>query len=234
MGSRESDVTRVPSLLSTEFRDFEGQMVRLLDYANVVAPSLKAQPRLLPEFSDSMVILAVTRLDSFFRSLVSLGTRAREQQIRRHFQKHGNKDARTCDLPSLVKLVRGRVSFEDGGKRLDNLFRLVFEYSVWPSDEIRDLVMDLVRLRHFIIHSSGQDWSQAGVSQAAYASQFKRANVIDVRRYGNLATYSVDHYKTLLFLRDAVQAIVEQAKYLETHLCRPRDGQQIQNGPKPV
>jgi hypothetical protein len=71
-------------------------MVRLLDYANAVAPSLKAQPRLLPELSDSLVVLAVTRLDAFFRSLVSLGARAREQQIRKHFQKHGSKDARTC------------------------------------------------------------------------------------------------------------------------------------------
>ena len=91
--------------------------------------------------------------------------------------------------------------------------------------------MDLVSLRHFIIHSSGQDWNQNGLSQAAYAPQFKRADVIEVRHYGDLATYSIDHYKTLLFVRDAVEAIVEQAKYLETNLGMRTDARR-QNGPK--
>jgi hypothetical protein len=46
-----------------------------------------------------------------------------------------------------------------------------------------------------------------------------------------LATYSIDHYKTLLFVHDAVEAIVEPAKYLETNLGMRTDARQ-QNGPK--
>lgn len=193
-------------------------MVRLLDFANTVAPSVKGNPQLVSELAESLIVLAVTRLDAFYGSLVSLGVRHREQEIREHFQKQGHENARTCDLPTLVRLVRRRVSFEDGGKRLDNLFRLVFQRSVWPSAGNRDLVLDLVRLRNFIVHSSGQDWSQEGVSPATYASQFKRADVLAIRRYGDLATYSVDHQKALLFLRDGAQAIVEQTKYLRQHL----------------
>jgi Domain of unknown function (DUF4160) len=45
-------------------------------------------------------------------------------------------------------MVRRRVSFEDGGRRLDNLFKLIFTCSVWPSDDVRDVVLDLVLLRN--------------------------------------------------------------------------------------
>jgi len=207
-------------------------MVQLLNYASEVAPLLKTQPLFLPELAESVVLLAVTRLEAFYTTLVSIGTRNREQEIRKHFQKHGRPEARSCDLPTLVRMVRGRISFEDGGKRLDNLFQLVFAQSVWPPGEGRDLVLDLVRLRHFIVHSSGQDWSEEGVSQAAYASQFKRADILKVRRYGELSTYSVDYYKAMLFLRDAVQAIVEQAKYLEQHLGTQRGSGGVPSRPK--
>src|SRR5688572_13023220 len=117
-------------------------------------------------------------------------------------------------------MVRRRVSFEEGGKRLDNLFKLVFVCSVWPSDAHRELVLDLVLLRNLIVHSNGQDWSQDGVHQPAYALQFRRADVLAVRRYGDLATYSVDRHKALRFLHEAVQAIVDQAKYLEGQLAQ--------------
>jgi hypothetical protein len=52
----------------------------------------------------------------------------------------------------------------------------------------------------------------------AYAPQFRRADVLSVRRYGDFAVYSVDHYKALLFVRDATLHVVEQLKYLEQRL----------------
>lgn len=208
-----------PSLESA-FHTIQNRMVRLLNYATVVAPSVVDKPDLLPELADSVVVLVVSRLDAFFISLVSLGTRHRERTIRKHFCKHGHEQARNCDLPTLVKLVRRRVSFEDAGKRLDNLFRLIFQCSVWPSDDVRDVVLDLVLLRNLIVHSDGSDWSQDGVVAAAYATQFRRADVLSVRRYGEFTVYSVDHYRSLLFVKDATMNVVEQLKYLEARLVR--------------
>jgi hypothetical protein len=216
-----------PSLLSAAFQTARRRMTQLLDFANAAAPAVRERPDLLPELADSVVVLAVARLDEFFRHLLSLGTRHRQAAVRKHFAKHGHQRARTCDLPTLVKLVRQRISFEDGGKRLDNLFRLIFECSAWPSDQVRDVVLDLVLLRHFIIHSSGQDWSQDDVSTAAYAAQFRRADVVSVRRYQDLAVYSVDHYKALVFLRDAVSAVVAQLQYLEERLAQQAEGTQL-------
>jgi hypothetical protein len=147
------------------FEAFNRRMMQLLTYATTVAPSVKDDPALLPELADSLVVLAVARLEGFFMTLVSIGTQHREQVVRRHFYyKRKFKEALTCDRPTLIKLARSRVSFE--GKRLDNLFRLLFDCSVWPSDEVRDGVHDLVLLRNLIVHREGSDWSQDGVVPA--------------------------------------------------------------------
>lgn len=208
-----------PSLESA-FHTVTSRMVSLLEYATVAASAIKDEPKLLPEHADSVIVLAVSRLDWFFQDVVSLGTRHRELVLRRDFAKHGHKSAMAWDLPTLVKMVRRRVSFEDGGTRLDNVFRLMFRCSVWPTDEVRDVVLDLVLLRNFIVHSSGQDWSHNGSVPADYAPQFRRANVLSVRRYGSFAVYSVDPYRALQFLRQGVQGVVEQLKYLEQRLVR--------------
>jgi len=192
----------------------------LLEYATTAAPLVAHDPKLLPELADSVVVLVVARLDGFFNDIVSLGTRHRERAVRKHLHKHGHVPARSCDLPTLVKLVRGRVSFESGGKRLDNLFRLIFRCSVWPSNEVRDVVLDLALLRNLIVHNGGQDWSQDGVIPPAYAAQFRDADVLSARRYGEFAVYSVDHYKALLFVRKATLCVVDQLKYLEGRIVR--------------
>ena len=44
--------------------------------------------------------------------------------------------------------------------------------------------------------------------------------MLSVRRYGEFAVYSVDHYKALLFVREATLGVVEQLKYLEQRLVR--------------
>lgn len=211
-----TDLNR-PSLESA-FQAIRLRTVTLLEFASAATPVVNADLRFLPELADSVVVLSVARLDGFFSDVVSLGTRHCQSRLRRHFDKHGHKNARTCNLPTLVKLARRRVSFEEGGKRLDNLFHLMFQCSVWPSEEARDLVLDLVLLRNFMVHSRGQDWSHDGVVPPDYASQFRRADVLDVRRYGELAVYSVDPLRALKFVQTATMAIIEQLKYLEQRL----------------
>lgn len=208
-----------PSLQSA-FHTVQKRMGSLLDYASAAAPAVKDDIRLITELSDSVVVLVVSRLDSFFIDVVSLGTRHRQRTLRDHFVKHGHPDARSCDLPTLVNLVRRRVSFERDGNRLDNLFKLLFNCSVWPSVAARELVLDLVLLRNLIVHGSGQDWSHDGVVSAAYATQFRRADVLDARRHGPFTVYSVDPYRALLFVREAMSGVLEQLQYLETRLVQ--------------
>ena len=206
--------------LQGPFNTIQRQMVQLLEYAIEATRILKDKPEFRVELRDSVIVLVVTRLEAFFNSLVSLGTRHREFAVRANLRKNGQEQARTCDLPALVQLVRARVSFEKGGRRLDNVCRLIFCTSVWPSDAVRDLVLDLVLLRNLIVHSDGSDWSQEDVRHATYATQFRCAEVLDVRRYGDFTVYSVDDYKALLFIKEAVLGVVEQLKYLEQSIVQ--------------
>jgi hypothetical protein len=64
----------------------------------------------------------------------------------------------------------------------NRVFRLILRCSVWPSNEVRDVVLDLALLRNLIVHNSRQDWSQDGVMPAAYAAQFRGADVLSARR----------------------------------------------------
>ena len=218
-----TDLNR-PSLESA-FNTVQRRMVALLNYANVVSPAIGKEIRLLPELADSVVLLAVSRLDAFFIDVVSLGTRHREKTMRKNLARHQKtqherKAVLSCDLPTLVKMVRRRVSFEDDGLRLDNLFKLMFGCSVWPSEAVRDLILDLVLLRNFVVHSSGQDWSQDGSIPADYAPQFRTPDLVTVRRYGQFAICTVDPDKALLFFRDAALGLVELFKYLEERLVK--------------
>jgi hypothetical protein len=87
-------------------------MMRLLEFASAVAPSVKEHPHLLPELADSVVVLVVARLDGFFNDLISVGTRHRELTVMEYLDERGKKHARTCDVPTLVKLAHQLVSFK--------------------------------------------------------------------------------------------------------------------------
>jgi hypothetical protein len=91
-GLAMNDLNR-PSLASA-FQTIQHRMVSLIEYASAAAPALKDDIQLLPELANSVVVLAVSRLDSFFIHVASLGTRHREQMLRKHFAKHGHPGAR--------------------------------------------------------------------------------------------------------------------------------------------
>jgi hypothetical protein len=205
--------------LRGSFRTVQQRITHLLDYALSVIPTIREHPKYTPELAESLVLLLAVRLEAFFVQVVSLGTRHREQAVRRHFAKNGLMEARTSTLPALVTMVRRRVSFEKKGKRLDGLFRLIFRRSVWASPEVRDVILDLVLLRNFIVHGDGADWSQQDAVLAAYATQFRVADVLTVKKYGEFAVYRIDHYKALVFVKGATLALVDQLKYLEQHVA---------------
>jgi len=208
--------------LDTAFSEFIERMVALLDFATAVAPTVSNAPHHVTSLTESVVVLGVTRFDEFFKTLVSLGARHREDELRKYLGKHGNdiekNRAHQCDLPALVQIVRRRVSFENGAKRLDGIVREIFGFSVWPSDESRDIFLDLILVRNMIVHASGRDFRFLA-QQAAYAPQFRRADVLNKREYGaEMAVYSLDYYKALLFFQQAVLVAVEQLKYLESKI----------------
>ena len=203
--------------LRGSFQTVQQRITHLLHYALATIPTIRENPKYAPELADSLVLLIVVRLEAFLVSILSLGTRHRQDAVRTHFIKSGRLDARgTRTLPELVRLVRGRVSFEKGGRRLDGLFRLVFQRPLWVSPEVRDVILDLVLLRNFIVHGDGSDWSQEDKVLSSYATQFRTADVLIVNKYGDLSVYRIDHYKALLFIKAAALSLVEGSSTLNS------------------
>ena len=48
----------------------------------------------------------------------------------------------------------------------------------------------------------------------------EQARVLDARRHGPFTVYSVDPYRALLFVREAMSGVLEQLQYLETRLVQ--------------
>lgn len=94
--------------LDVAFQELENKLVQVLEYATAVAPLASEKAEVLSSLAESLVVLVVVRIDEFFKSLVSLGARHKEQVVRAHFRKQDVPHAGTCDLPTLMKLVRGR------------------------------------------------------------------------------------------------------------------------------
>jgi len=204
--------------LEIAFDGFLGQLHHLVDYGNAVAPVVHGNPKMVAELRDAMIVLLVARLDWFYQSLLSLAVRHREADIRALLVNDRKPEAASCSMPALVRLIRRKVKFKDDARVLDNTCRRIFGCSVWPNDQVRDVVLDLVHLRNMIVHVDGHDWSQDGVHQADLAGQFRGADVLDGTRYGQFVTYSVNSMKAMVFMRAATVAIVEQVQYLRARI----------------
>jgi hypothetical protein len=224
--SRWADKKATPPMISkidlaslqNTFHTVQRQTVQLIDFARLVVPIVKDNPKYAQELSDSLVVLVVVRLEAFYSALLSHGARHREGAVRRHLAKNGHPDAKACIFPHLVRLVRTQVSFKKEGAKLDRLCRVMFGQPLWVSDEARDVILDLILLRNLIVHNAGGDWSQDDVMEATYGTQFRVCDALRVSRYGEFVVYNVDHYKSLQFMQTAILSIVKELQYLEEHV----------------
>src|SRR3972149_6435310 len=97
------DLNRPP--LDSAFHSIQRRMVQLLEYATTAAPLVAHDPKLLPELADSVVVLVVAPPRGVFHGLVRPGPAARGACCKEPPPQHGHVPARSCDLPTLVKLV---------------------------------------------------------------------------------------------------------------------------------
>jgi hypothetical protein len=156
------------------------------------------------------VVLTVAIFEEFLKSVLSFSCHKREAALRGHFAALGNPAERataaTCDRPTLVRMVRRRVSFRQDAQQLRRVFDVAFGFSPWPSPDAATLILDLVRLRQVIVHEGGR-------LSAESAAQFATAGVIDQTEYQDLVTHRLNQNGALLLWGNATNALIEQAKY---------------------
>jgi hypothetical protein len=86
-----------------------------------------------------------------------------ESVVRDYLKESGNpeekRQAIACDTGTISRFARRRVSFADRGKRLEQVFDLLFGISPWLNGEAEVLIRDLVGARNVIVHAGG--WPDA-------------------------------------------------------------------------
>src|SRR2546422_4729447 len=137
--------------VETSFGGNEMQLARLADYLNAVSPCVEKQPQAFPLFVESLTITAVALHEHFLAALVAGAAHHRDATLRKYFADDGNehekKVALDCDLGTIIRLAKRRISFQKGGARIVRLFSVLFEMPPWPSEETHHTILDLVLLR---------------------------------------------------------------------------------------
>ena len=211
--------------VETSFGVNEMQLARLADYLNAISPCVEKRPQALPLFVESLTITAVALHEHFLASLVAGATHHRHAALRKYLAEEGNdnekKIARDCDLGTIIRFARRRLSFRKGGARMATLFELLFGLSPWPSEDVHHKIVDLVLVRNIFVHEGASVLGEHG-------EQAHRPGLFSTKKYGDLPTiYHVEHLQVLVLLHDAFVAMKSQADYLRQRLSeqdRWRDG----------
>src|SRR5688572_19111051 len=116
--------------VETSFGGNEMQLARVAAYLNAISPCVEKQPAAFPLFAESLTITTVALHEHFLASLVAGAAHHSQPVLRKYFAKDGNdserKIAADCDLGTLIKLAKRRLSFRNGGAKIATLFDLLF------------------------------------------------------------------------------------------------------------
>lgn len=209
-------------LIGAAFTSYEMRLAEVVDYTAAVMPYIVEKPTSLRVFIEGSIVLSVAHLEDFLQSLVGTAAPQREPALRKYLSERGNDAdrtrAKTCDLVALVRMAKNRLSFKKNGASIIGIFDAVFGSAPWPSDGIRDVILDLVRLRNMIVHAGS---AEVGIGSAGqYAKQLSRAEVLTIQSYGDFTTSRVNPLKALYFYREALIALQAQVNHLREHLLK--------------
>jgi hypothetical protein len=209
--------------LRPTFSIYEMRLGSVTAYVRAVTPIIAVESASLGIFLEGSLLLIVADLEHFLKGLVGSAARNKESALRRHLAKNADEAAQTrirrSDIFALVQLAKSRVSFERNAAPLDGIFRAMFDCVVWPSEEVRKVLLDLYLVRNMIAHTGGADVGIGG--EGGYAKQLRRADVFVVRSYGEFSAYHLDPLKALLFFQDALVAVRDLFEHLRKHLAPP-------------
>jgi len=129
------------------------------------------------------------------------------------------KRVKSYDLRELVRRAKSTLSLSKGeGASVSKMLDALFGCSAWPSDAVRDGILDLVTVRNMIVHQGDAEVGDSGV--AGYAGQFRRADLFKVRHYGEFSIHEIDSMKALLFYGEVLPNLQAQAEHLRERLVK--------------
>jgi hypothetical protein len=209
---------------------YNHQLTRLAAFTKVIQSVLDLTPfdskRIIgvkPEnvvalevFQESCFVLITIYLEEYLTSLVGVAIINYPDLIRQYLRSEGSPDEKkNVDMYTLRQLTvagQKRVSFKDRAKRLERIFDVMFGFSPWPDNHTASTIRDLVRVRNILVHSGG--WPEI--------SHFKDMEtpgiVVSTRESDDPEEIEFFKLKLYPFLRNALQAILTQARYVQESL----------------
>ncbi len=207
-------------VFESSFTRYSDRIVETNAFAAAAVPFLTENPKALRVFAEGLVVLAVADYSDFLRHLVAMGVHKHEDRARAYLVRlsgaHGS-DISKSGRPELTQALWARLSFKNDARRIEALFDALFECSPWPSEEVKETILDFVLVRNFIIHSGSVDVAIPG-GHARYLSQLRRADVFNVQSIGDATIWRLNHVKAVAFLKNAFAAIAHQTRYLRSKL----------------
>ena len=213
------------SNLQGPFVVYDMRLDEVAQYVGDVQPYIVKNPKALRVLIHGTIVLSVGYLEDFLRSLVGSAARDREAALRTYMTERTTDAAekrrvKSYDLRELVRRAKSTLSLSKGeGTSVSKMFDALFGCSAWPSDAVRDGILDLVTVRNMIVHQGEAEVGDRGV--AAYADQFRRADLFKIRHYGEFSIHEIDAMKALLFYAEVLPDLQAQIKYLRDRLVRP-------------
>ena len=198
---------------------FKRRLLSLMEYTFAVLPAMKSENRFIEVLVDSTVVLLAAWHEQFLSSIIANAVIVKESHVRAVLSAGAGGSQltmiNTCNRIELVKLAKRRIDLREKGSRLDRLFRSLWGFGVWPSDDVRYTVIDMNLLRQLIVHHGG------GIVGDAYLSQFSDLTLLDVRRYGDLPPVAhIQYGASAAKLKPFISALIAQAQHIEDNLAK--------------
>jgi hypothetical protein len=129
---------------------------------------------------------------------------------------HERERAKSCDRRALVAIVSNRLSFKKRGASIERMFNAFFGVPPWPSEDVRSDLLDLVLVRHMIVHGRGEEVGGGGPGE--YGKQLRYPGLLIVTSYGEFTTCRIDPPQALAFYGHALRALKAQVEHLRKEL----------------
>jgi hypothetical protein len=205
--------------IGSAFAVLDGKAEKMSAYLSLLNDGLPRNIKALPIATESTIVLLVAWHESFLHSLVAGAAQAKETELRgflgRSVSTKEQQHLSSIDRGALIAIAIRRLAFKDRARRLEGLFSEIFGFSPWPSESVKDHLLDLNLLRQLIVHNGG------GTTGDAYFDQFVNKALLSTRRYGNLPPVrTIDHPACLAFLRTAFDAFGAHVNHCRQELLK--------------
>jgi hypothetical protein len=193
---------------------------RMTHYISAVRSALLENPKAVPLFVESTIVLMVAWQEDFLGSVVGTAAHNKQSELREYLVSRGRPEEQSivsnCDLATLVSIARRQIQIKKRGQAIESIFQRLFGVSAWRTDDSRARFVDLNLLRQIIVHHGGANLGDA------YWDQLTDKTLLDEMRYGDPLPVirRIRYSQALVFIHTIAVELADQVAHLRARLPR--------------